>query len=164
MSAGGGLAVLSAGLKEVAKNRRFASLPEPISLGALASADWDRMVHVASTDGTATGIASVKTRRDAPRASRLAASLLSVAASPRKQSIGAPAQQTTPEDTSSQQDDDDEGAYEDALDALEPQDETAAGTPSGKASKGLFGGIANGIVSGAKALASYAASSSSSTE
>ncbi len=135
MSAGGGLAVLSAGLKEVAKNRRFASLPEPISLGALASADWDRMVHVASTDGIATGIASVKTRRDAPR---LAASLLSVAASPRKQSTGAPAQQTTPED------DDDEGAYEDAVETQD--DETAAeGTPSGKASSGILGDIANNV-------------------
>ena len=153
MSAGGGVVVLSAGLEEVAKSRRFASLPEPLSLGALASADWDRLVHVASTDGIATGIASVKRRRDAPRASRLAASLLSVAASPRKQSTGAPAQQTTPEGTaSSQQDDDDEGAYEDAL---EPQDETAAeGTPSGKASSGIFGGLANNFVGGVKALAS----------
>ena len=147
MSAGGGLAVLSAGLKEVAKNRRFASLPEPISLGALASADWDRMVHVASTDGIATGIASVKTRRDAPRASRLAASHLSVAASPRKQSTGAPAQQNPPED------DDDEDAFVDAPDTT--QDETAPEkTPSGKASSGFLGGIANNFVGGVKAIAS----------
>jgi hypothetical protein len=153
MSAGGGLAVLSAGLKEVAKNRRFPSLPEPLSLGALASADWDRMVHVASTDGIATGIASVKRRRDAPRASRLAASLLSGAVSPRKQSTGAPAQQNPPDGTaSSQQDDDDDPeAYEDAL---ETQDEAPEGTPSGKASSGLFGGLANNFVGGVKALAS----------
>ena len=144
MSAGGGLAVLSAGLKEVAKNRRFASLPEPISLGALASADWDRMVHVASTDGIATGNASAKRRRDAPRASRLAASLLSGAVSQRKQSTGAPAQQTMPDGTASPHQDDDDEDFEDAR---ETQDDEPApeGTPSAKASSGLFGGFANGL-------------------
>ncbi len=146
MSAGGGLAVLSAGLKEVAKNRRFPSLPEPISLGALASADWDRLVHAASTDGIATGIASVKRRRGAPR-SRRAASLLSGAVSPRKQSTGAPAQQNPPQD-----DDDDDEDYDDAV---ETQDDEPApeGTPIGKASSGLLGGFANNVVGGMRALA-----------
>jgi hypothetical protein len=148
MSAGGGVAVLSAGLKEVAKSRRFPSLPEPLSIGALASADWDRMVHVASTDGIATGIASVKRRRDAPRAPRLAASLLSVAASPRKQSTGAPAQQPEGTASSQQDDDDDPNAYEDALETQ--NDPAPEKTPSGKASSGLFGGFVGGI----KALAS----------
>ncbi len=45
---GGGLPV---GLEEVALSRRFASLPESLSLGELASADWDRI---------ATGLAPFK--------------------------------------------------------------------------------------------------------
>jgi hypothetical protein len=45
---------LSVGLEEIAKSRRFASLPESLSLGELASADWDRI---------ATGLAPFKRPR-----------------------------------------------------------------------------------------------------